>query len=322
VLLQHENHMISLHWVALFLFEIFWDKPRQEAWIVEDHLALLENIVAVNILKLLYELLRLLVAGIRSIDWVRLFIKCVELLCCLIAYMGLSLAIILLMLGLIMRLIHLFFLFYLCLSPRWRALLLSLTPIDPLLGTIVASETLQLPSSSIDQLSSGEEPLVIFKKQSISHLPYSCRLMLFFVIPLSRAWGWFRGLWPIPSIIAKCHFWYRWLGLKTLRRNLWRFLRWLKLKTRIFTRFRINVKKTQRGNGITLELDYLFNKFSYIGLRLTHLRTGSFNYGLKSPRQRTEDINSLAAAFLFLSVIFLFICWNIIILLIFNAAPF
>jgi len=285
--------------------------------------------MAVNIIKLIYELLRLLVVGIRSVDWVRLFIKCIELLCILIAYTGLCLAIILLAIGLVMRMVHFFFLFYLCLNPRWRTFLLSLTPIDPLLGTILASEALQLPPSSIDQLSSGEEPLVIFKKHSTSHLPYSCRMILFFIIPLSQAWGWFKqawrwlkSSWPIRSIIAKCHYWYRYVGLKTFRKYLRRFLRWLKVKTRIFTWFRMNVKQTQRGNGIVMELDLLLGKFSYIGLRLTYLRTGALNYGLKSPRHRTKDINSFAAAFLFLSVVFLFICWNLIILLIFNAAPF
>jgi len=74
--------------------------------------------MALNILKLLYDLLRLIVAGIRSVDWTNVLVQCFDFFCCLVGYLGLSLAITLLAFGAVVRTTQSLFVIYLCLSPR------------------------------------------------------------------------------------------------------------------------------------------------------------------------------------------------------------
>jgi len=213
----------------------------------------------------------------------------------------------------------LFFLIYLSLSSRWRPILLKLTtPVEAPSNTSFASGSLQ-PPSSYDHLSPGQ-PLVILRRNS-AHLPISCKLILFFVTPLLNAYAWVRSSWPISYLISRCHFIYRRVGLKSLRKRIRKLLRWLKVKTRVFTWFRLNIKQNKGGNGIVLEFDILLDEFYYVGFRLTWFKTGFFNYGLKTPYWRGMEIKSSHAAILFLSVNFLFFCWSGSILIIF-ATPF
>jgi len=277
--------------------------------------------MAVNILKLIYELLRLLVVGLWSVNWGNFFTKCFEFLGCLVGYLGISLVIILLMTGVIVRLSQSLFLFYVCLSARWRPILLRLTPPEVFSSTATTHSSLLTPPVSLDQFSSGEEPLVFLQSSEV-RVPYSCRLLLFIVTPVSNAWKWLRSSWPVCKLFAKCHFLYRWMGLKKLRKKLCRILRWLKIKTRVLTWFRVNVKQTQKNNGLVLEADLLLDEFFYLGLRITWLRTGVIKYGLKTPFRRGVDVKSSHAAVIFPSMIFLLFCWSSIILILFGASWF
>jgi len=240
--------------------------------------------MALKILKLLHDLLSIAVAGIQALEWTNIFIGCFNLIFNVTGYLGLSLGVILLTIGALLRSTQSIFLLYLSLSPKWRPILLKST-----LGEV--------------------------------RLPYICRLILFFEVPLLNMRSRLSDTGYVRYLVAKWNSTFRFFYLKLGRDKVSQETSRSKATLRIFTCFWANIIQIQRTSEIALELGIFFNSSLYFKFKLTRLPQGFFEYDLQTPFWWSPRVKSTHAVVFFLALNFLLIGCSSSILIIF-AIPF